>query len=119
LGDAVIKNAEPTLNLALLMRPRDEQGWIRWSWNHAHRLALSIWKRYQRLNWLGKTVLYFLIIFHILLAAALIHIGADNLFQYLYDVSQTVRNSTHGWWILALVMSTSSAKHARRPIADQ
>lgn len=96
------------------MRPREEQGWIRRSLSHAHRLTLEIWMRYKRLNWLGKTVLYSLIVFHILLAVALIHIGADNLFQYLYDLSQSVRNSTHGWWILALVMSTSTTKRARR-----
>jgi len=34
----------------------------------------------------------------------LIHIGPDNLFQYLYDLSQSVRKSPQGWWILALVM---------------
>jgi len=106
----LMQNVDPTLNPAIIMRPREEQGWIRWSLNHAHRLLLAILKRYKRLNWLGKTVLYFLIIFHILLAAALIHIGPDNLFQHLYDLSQHVRNSTHGWWILALVMSASTAQ---------
>lgn len=96
----------------IIMRPREESGLIGWSFNHAHRLTLAIWMRYKRLDWLGKTVLYFLIVFHILLAVALIHIGADNLFQHLYDLSQTVRTSAHGWWILALVMSVSSALHA-------
>ena len=97
------------MNPAILMRPREEQGWIRWSSGHAYRLTLAVWVRYKRLDWLGKTVLYSLIVFHILLAAALIHIGPDNLFQYLYDLSQSVRNSTHGWWILAVVMSEFTA----------
>jgi hypothetical protein len=108
-----------TLNPATLMRPPEEPGWIRWSFHHAHKLTLATWKWYKRLNWLGKTVLYFLIVFHILLAAALIYIGPDNLFQHLYDLSQTVRNSTHGWWILAVVMSPSAAERASWALADK
>src|SRR5258706_6157523 len=110
----------PSPTPTIMTRPREELGWFRWSLNHAHRSSLAILKRYKRLNWLGKTVLYFLIIFHILLAVALIHIGPDKLFQYLYDVSQNVRNSTHGWWILALVMSASTlAPTCPRALADE
>ena len=115
LGNVV--KTPSTLNSAptTMTRPREGPGLFRWSLNHAHRLSLATSVRYKRLNWLGKTVLYFLIIFHILLAAALIHIGPDNLFQHLYDLSQTVRNSTHGWWILALVMSASTSTGANMP----
>ncbi|KZS97757.1 Golgi apparatus membrane protein TVP38 [Sistotremastrum niveocremeum HHB9708] len=64
--------------------------------------------RYKRLNWLGKSVFWFLIVFHIVLFTALIVFTPARLAQALYDSAQELEHIPYGWLILVGIIVVAS-----------
>ncbi|KAF8528966.1 Golgi apparatus membrane protein TVP38 [Hysterangium stoloniferum] len=72
------------------------------------RYFTSIPSRYQRLNFIGKSFVWFLVLFHIALFAILALFGPTRIFQWVYDMSQELKNMRFGWLILTIIMVVAS-----------
>jgi len=72
------------------------------------RYIASIPSRYQKLNFVGKSFVWFLVFFHVALFAVLAVFGPARIFQWMYDMSQELKNMRLGWLILATIMVVAS-----------
>jgi len=75
----------------------------------ASRNVLShLWKRYRKLSWNGKALIWCIIVAHILIIGAIISLGPKKLFQTLYDMAQRIRHMRFGWLLLSSVAVLTS-----------
>ncbi|TDL29433.1 Golgi apparatus membrane protein TVP38 [Rickenella mellea] len=73
-----------------------------------HNQSVQAFRRYQKLNIVGKLFVWFLILFHVALAYLLFIFGPSNIAQKLYDLAQELRNYRFGWLILGTFMVITS-----------
>lgn len=58
------------------------------------RALHDVWKRYRKLGWGGKALVWFIIIAHLLITGAIVTLGPKKMLQALLAVSlRLMRNS--------------------------
>ncbi|KAJ3573883.1 hypothetical protein NP233_g2150 [Leucocoprinus birnbaumii] len=72
------------------------------------RYPITVFRRYQNLNVFVKLAIWFLLFFHICLAALIITVGPAQVPQYLYDKAKIFSETKWGWLYLGIAMSITS-----------
>lgn len=75
---------------------------------HAKRFLSLVFKRYQRLHYLGKLFIWLVTLFYIGLAASIIVVTPARIFQYLYDRAKELSETSWGWLALGIAMCITS-----------
>ncbi|EPQ59287.1 hypothetical protein GLOTRDRAFT_35207 [Gloeophyllum trabeum ATCC 11539] len=66
------------------------------------------YRRYQKLNLLGKLFVWFLISFYVCLGVAVLLITPHRIGQFFYDMAQKISHERLGWLVLSSVMVVTS-----------
>ncbi|KZT24446.1 Golgi apparatus membrane protein TVP38 [Neolentinus lepideus HHB14362 ss-1] len=68
------------------------------------RYCIISYRRYEKLNLVGKMFIWFLFAFYVCLGAAVVIITPHRIGQFFYDMAQKVSHRKLGWLILGSVM---------------